>query len=101
MKAIYKGVLARITSDTGDGVILDGEMFVDYGDMSLIIDPTDAQVAASEAGEEIPVEQAELDDIREIFAELRTIKPEQRPTIDEADATYPQVRRASIQRRNA
>jgi hypothetical protein len=59
MKAIYKGHIHHIIEDTGTGLILDhddepGWFKVDFGDRFLIVDPTDDQVDAANAGDPIP-----------------------------------------------
>lgn len=59
MKAIYKGQVHQIVEDTGSGLILDhddepGWISVDFGERSLIVDPTDAQIDAANAGRPIP-----------------------------------------------
>lgn len=59
MKAIYRGELHHVIDDAGDGVILDyedepGWIKVEYGEDSLIVDPTDDQVDAARAGLPIP-----------------------------------------------
>ena len=50
MKAIHRGVLRHVNDDDGAGVLLDGEVYVPFGDPDLIIDPTDDQVDAALAG---------------------------------------------------
>ena len=46
--------LGREIDETGDGVVLDCGHTVDYGDPTLIVDPTDEQIAAVLAGRPIP-----------------------------------------------
>lgn len=47
MRAIYRGHLSTITDDTGDGVVLDDDMWVPFNDPDLVIDPTDDEVDAA------------------------------------------------------
>jgi hypothetical protein len=54
VKAIHFGVLRHVTDDDGAGVLLDGEVYVRFGDPDLIIDPTDDQVGAALACLPIP-----------------------------------------------
>lgn len=98
--AIYKGILAYVTGDTGKGVILDNEIEVDFADMGLILDPTDAQVEAAKSGDEIPVdpdEDAELEAFMRQMFEGRV--PES--TIRGAMEHYRAERPVAQQRRNA
>ena len=68
MKAIYRGVVCHITDSTGESVILDHELEVPFGSPGLIVDPTDEQVEAAEAGSEIPADPDIEGDLVEIMA---------------------------------
>jgi len=56
--------LAHQVDEIGTGVVLDCGHTVDYDDLTLIVDPTDDQVAAAVAGRPIPPDpedEAELE----------------------------------------
>jgi hypothetical protein len=93
-QAIYRGRLATITDDTGDGVILDGELFVSYGDHGLFIDPTDAQIEAVEQGNEIPLDDEETAFVEE-WARLTGAFSEDQ--ISKGMAEWKAERRAGLQ----
>lgn len=97
MRALYNGVLAHITDETGDAVILDGELRVPYGDLSLIVEPTDAQIAAAQAGDEIPLDPTEGETLA---AELRDIGADDRLIADVLDM-HARLRPIAIQRGGA
>lgn len=68
MRAIFRGRLATIVEDHGDGVTLafdDGRTSrVSFGDKDLVIDPIETQIAAVRAGKPIP---RDLDDEHEVW----------------------------------
>ena len=94
MRAIYKGVIANVTDDTGAGLILDGELYVSFADLGLVIDPTDAQLEAARNGEEIPLDDDETRDIAGILAPMGD-----NPTVAEAIRLWGSERSKAIQRR--
>lgn len=96
MKAIYRGILAYVTDETGYGVVLDGEMYVPYSDLGLVVDPTDAQVAAAKAGDDIPLDDTESSDLADFLREVGT----DNPTINEALRLWREERPRQIQRRS-
>lgn len=97
MMAIYKGVLAYVTDDDGQGVILDGELHVNYGDIGLVIDPTDAQIVAARNGDPIPLDSEERGEIETIMRAMPGV-PE--GTIRAALSRWVEERPKAIQRRS-
>jgi hypothetical protein len=95
MKAIYRGNLAHITEHLGEGVVLDGELYVSFADLGLIIDPTDAQVVAAKTGEKIPLDD---DESVGIAAFLRTVGLDNE-TVDATQHLWTEDRAKQIQRR--
>lgn len=82
MKALYRGHVATITdamgnpSPTGDrlwdmdGAVLDAELWVSFADRDLIVDPTDAQVAAARERRPIPPDPDTEAEVRRLVSEL-------------------------------
>lgn len=98
MKAIYRGVVCHVTDDTGNGVILDGELEVLFSDLGLVIDPTDAQVEAAQQGTTIPMdpdEMASIEDHTRLLAQGHTATE-----IEAAATRYEAARFTAIQRRH-
>lgn len=97
MKAIYHGVECNVTDELIDGVVLDGELRVGYGDLGLVIDPTDAQLEACRAGEEIPLDAQDEAEYMALLDRLAGDPPN--PAVLEAKALWQREHPKQIQRR--
>lgn len=97
MKAIYRGRLAHVTDERFEGVVLDGDLFVSYGDMALVVDPTDAQVEAAKNGDEIPLDPEDEREFTDFLKHLAGEPPN--PTVIEALRLWERERPKQIQRR--